>query len=741
MNDPLHTPTIADCAIDVESKKNEPASNYATVTGTHLEADLSSVEVTPDQAPLVPKATTTPPPSASIALPPFVPPSTAAEPVPASEVERTFSVHGYRHSAHEGSAITVLAPNDFQISKFYDYRGPNYYLDCQALVFNLYLQRDGLSAAHYLPAISARFPALADASIGRVVTLFAETLIQVLKLDMDLDIHRYNVSRDGDEYVIAVECLDADIAQDAALLVSDWMIALSTNTEFDFETPFKMLEQAFDRTLYGGPTAYSLVEAGLKRGIPLFYFEGERQIQWGYGRKQVRGRSTVLSSDSIKDTEFTTFKDDVKDFLALFGFPTPGGNTCRTEERALVEAQLLGYPVVAKPVAGHKGEGVFTNLRNAEELLHAFRVIQSQLENTDGPQGVIVERFIIGTDHRLITVDGRFTAALERVPAYVDGNGVDSIEQLIALENNKEVRKGHARSPLARIDIDEDLTHFLEGQGLTIDSIPTEGHRIFLRRVANISAGGVSTDVTDRIHPRNAKLTEHIARYFNVTCIGIDVLAEDISKPWDESSFAIIEINAGPGVFMHLFPSIGNPVDVPGKVLEAHFPKGVTSARIPIVAGNQLSQSLCDQLYGRLRELDPKLEYASLTDEGLYLNGEYLHKHAHHDTNVVLALRDPRLDFAVFQHNKDDLLDYGTMHEGADVVILINPHPVEETLRRDLLPGGYLIEVLQRDVVLFQGEKEVGHIQLPEGADWQKLDGAVLALLKPLLPELIGRYH
>src|ERR1035437_4691107 len=101
-----------------------------------------------------------------------------------------------------------------------------------------------------------------------------------------------------------------------------------------------------------------MVVAGIKLNIPVFYLFEENEFQWGYGKKQLRGRSTTFHTDGIKDTEFTMFKDMVADFLMLCGFPTPIGKNCYDEEEIVKEALKLGFPVVVKPVAGHKGQGV-----------------------------------------------------------------------------------------------------------------------------------------------------------------------------------------------------------------------------------------------------------------------------------------------------------------------------------------------------------------------------------------------
>jgi len=582
---------------------------------------------------------------------------------------------------------------DFEIKKFYTYRGPNYYLDRQALVFNLGLDRDGRRADYYRDRVIEKFPRLGGDYPDRVADLFARVVIELLKMDIDLYVDRHAISRDGDDYVIAVEYLDRRIAKECVQFTADWFRAMNDEATFDFDGGFDTLQKNFDKTFFGGPTIYSLIEAGLKRDIPVLYLHEEDQFMWGYGRKAVRGGSTTFHTDGIKDTEFTTYKDVVKDFLLLCGFPTPAGKNCFHEDDAVKEAHKQGFPVVVKPLAGHKGQGVTTGIESDAGVRKAFkRVVDGAEELGVGFEGALVENQVFGTDHRLLAVDGKCAAALERVPAYVDGNGTDTIENLIAVENSKEVRLDNARSPLCKINIDDDLEEFLSLQELTLDSVPKEGERIFLRRVANISAGGVSINVTDKIHPKNVKLVEDIAKFFSVKCLGIDVLAEDISKPWDEGDFAIIEINAGPGVFMHLAPAIGGSIDVPGAIIESHF-KETKGARIPIISGNRLSQRFASALCERLKEIKPDVEFGSLTGEGVFFNNEYFFKNRHHDNNVKIMLRNPKLDFALFNHTADDIDDYGMVHQGADIVIVEDPAPAEMVLERDLLPGGCLIKV------------------------------------------------
>ena len=626
---------------------------------------------------------------------------------------------------------------DFTVHKFAFFSGPNYYLDRKAMVFNLFLDPAAPRLEYYLEQIRRPFPQLALEPGDKVADLFVRTLLLVLKMDIDLYINAYDISRDGDEYVIAVEYHTKEVAEDAAHLVSQWFQALNDQKPFDFQAAFLQLQEDYDRTVYGGPTIYALVEKALKAGIPVNYLYEENQFQWGYGKKQVRGRSTTLHTDSIKDTEFTTYKDMVKDFLLMCGFPTPAGSCFFTVDGAVEEAQRLGFPVVVKPVSGHKGEGVSTGLRTGGAVARAFGQLQSAAADEGVHfEGALVEKEVVGTDHRLLVVGGKFAAAVQRVAAYVVGDGQKRIRDLIEMENATEARRDNARSPLAKIYADDDLIDFITNQGLSLDSVPDKGETVTLRRVANLSAGGVSIDVTRKVHPENVRMAENIARFFDLCCLGIDVISADIGESWQTGRLGIIEINAGPGIFMHVRPAQGESIDVPGKILQTHFP-WPEAARIPIITGNCLTTDICQRLYESCFELSPQIEVGALTPEGLFFNGSFMVHHHAHDLNVKILLRNQKLDLAIVNHSQDDILDYGTYHQGADLVILKAPRFAEKILARDLLPGGYLIQITPQEIGLWQNGQALDTHPLPGATPMEEI---IAAMVKSLLPELVEKY-
>ena len=179
---------------------------------------------------------------------------------------------------------------DFKVRKFYHYNGPNFYLGKKALVFNIFIAPEGDTVEFFKDQIVKHFPDIANVETPYVVDLFCETLVRTMKMDIDLFVNDYSIQAEEDEYIIGVEFLDKKIAKEVVYLVADWFKAMSNDWEFDFQGEFIKLQNAFDKTLFGGPTIYSLVEAGLKRQIPVVYLWEENQFMWGYGVKQLRGR-------------------------------------------------------------------------------------------------------------------------------------------------------------------------------------------------------------------------------------------------------------------------------------------------------------------------------------------------------------------------------------------------------------------------------------------------------------------
>ena len=502
--------------------------------------------------------------------------------------------------------------------------------------------------------------------------------------------------------------------------VWDWFEAIQRDQgiareeDFEIASQIDYLQQVFRNSVYGGPTVYALLRSANAKEIPSFYLWDERLMQYGYGKKQIRGVATTFDTDSHLDSDFTTQKDDCKRFLAELGFPVPQGGIVYSLVEACDVAVELGYPVAVKPVSGHKGIGVTADIQDENELKAAYqRAVDAVAEGEQA--AIIVESSIAGHDYRLLCVNGCFVAAIERQPASVTGNGRASLRELIERENRSPQRSDTPTSPMGKIQTDESMHLFLEEQGLDLDSVIESDRIVYLRKVANLSSGGFSIDATNKVHPDNIILAQDIAQHFRLTCMGIDIITADIAKSWKQSSFGIIEINAAPGVYMHLNPAIGEPVDVTSRILETFFESG-KDARIPIISFNRITLRQLQKLSDRILTFHPDWTIGAVCREGIIVNRSEKKLNSNYNTNVRNLLRNPRLDLLIAEYDGDVLDQEGMFYYGSNMVVLDDPNEVETILARDVFPDSTVIIKQDRQIsikhrgLLEQYELESGEL-------------------------------
>src|SRR5437773_900876 len=326
-----------------------------------------------------------------------------------------------------------------------------------------------------------------------------------------------------------------------------------------------------------GPRPRSIVEAAQHRGIPVRRINGQNLVQLGYGSRQRKiwtaetDRTSSIAESIAKDKQLT------RQMLQSVGVPTPDGRTVTSAEDAWEAALEIGLPVVVKPQDGNFGRGVATNLTTRDAVMRAYELARPEGE------GVIVESYAEGSDFRLLIVGDKLVAAARREPAHVIGDGEHTIRDLVEIENQNPLRSdGHA-TPLSFLPLDGLSLEVLASQGLAPESIPVSGQRVLIRRNANLSSGGTATDVTDFIHPEIAARAIDAAMAVGLDICGIDVVVRDISRPLEVQGGVVVEVNAGPGLRMHLAPSSGTPRPVGDASVDMMFSEGRTG-RIPIVA-------------------------------------------------------------------------------------------------------------------------------------------------------------
>ena len=331
------------------------------------------------------------------------------------------------------------------------------------------------------------------------------------------------------------EKVGAFAAKSAVRIVEALVKDEELNLEEDIQTMREMRE---DERL--GPSTGSIVEEAIRRKIPWIRLNRHSLVQLGYGINQRRIQATVASTTSSIAVEIACDKEETKNLLEAASIPVPRGRIVYDEEALETAVKRIGYPVVLKPVNGNHGRGATINVTSWEQALDALAAAKRV------SRGVIVEKFITGADHRLLVINYKFVAGAKRTPAMITGNGRSTIKELID-EVNSDPRRGYGHEKvLTAIKIDDMTLNILSEKNLSLDTVLKKGEELHLKRTANLSTGGTSTDVTDLVHPFNVFLAERIARIIGLDICGIDIMTPDISLPLHENGGAVLEVNAAP---------------------------------------------------------------------------------------------------------------------------------------------------------------------------------------------------
>jgi cyanophycin synthetase len=415
-----------------------------------------------------------------------------------------------------------------------------------------------------------------------------------------------------------------------------------------------------------GPTTASLVQEARRRDIPITRLDRHSFVQLGYGRNQRRIRGSITGCTSYLGVEAAGDKDLTKALLEAAGVPVPEGVVVTNADDAIQAAQRLGFPVVIKPLDGNHGRGVNMDLNSAHKVRWGFE--QAALHSTE----VIVERQFEGRDYRILVVAGGVVAVAERLPAHVVGDGRSTVATLIA-EANRDPRRGDGHeNVMTRIAVDEHLVDMIRRAGLELESTPVAGHRVQLRAAANLSTGGTAIDRTDNIHPDNASFARRAATTLGLDVAGIDFIAVDISRSVQETGGGVVEVNASPGLRMHLHPSHGRARNVARPILNSLFP-GNPEGRIPIFAitGTNGKSTTARMLESILRMNGSRVGVTSTT--GVYVGGEKVASgDASGPKSAKMILKDPTVDVAVLETARGGILREGLGFDECDIGAVLN---------------------------------------------------------------------
>ncbi len=422
-----------------------------------------------------------------------------------------------------------------------------------------------------------------------------------------------------------------------------------------------------------GVSSAALAAAARARGIPVRRVAGLSLLRLGYGRHRRLVCAALTSQTSAVGVDIAADKQLSKQLLAAAGIPVAAGVVARSEQQAADGLAELGAPVVIKPLGGRQGANLTIGVRTAAEAAAAYA------KAAVAGDAVLVEALVPGTDYRVLVIDGQIVAAAQLRPAAVTGDGAHTIGQLVELANADPRRgAGHSRE-LTRITLDADALRHLDSLGLDDHSVPAAGQLVPLRRNANLSTGGTSKDVTDAVHAEVAGMCRRAAATTGLDICGIDVRLADISAPLIDPAGhgaarpgAVLEVNACPGLRMHLCPAEGQPRDVAGAIIDSLYPPG-QDARIPVIAvtGTNGKTTTVRMIAQVLRQAG--LRAGMACTDGVYVGGELVYDaDASGPRSAEMLLDDPTVEAAVLETARGGIVRRGLGYDRADVAVVTN---------------------------------------------------------------------
>ena len=489
-----------------------------------------------------------------------------------------------------------------------------------------------------------------SASLGLWLAQLANAIQKFASYQGDYFSARTLVSKNA--LIIAFAYLEEEVARDS-LLCAFYLAQVSTYLPCDNSADIAHHIRKLGHKVGLGPSTYAIWEAALEQQIPVWKLSDCSLLQLGLGKQQQRvwtaetGQTPLLAENIAQDKDWT------RQLLETVGVPVPQGRVVVSREDAWVAAQEIGLPVVVKPQFGSQGNGVSINLHSEQQVLDAF-------DNANAFNcSVVTESFKEGADYRILVIGEKMIAASLREPAQVVGDGVSTIAQLVAAVNRDPRRAESHAGVLSPIPLDPISLAVLASQGLDLDSIPDKGAKVLIRKNANLSTGGTAKDVTDLVHPQVATLAISAARQLGLDISGVDIITSDISKPLAETNGAVVEVNAGPGLRMHLEPSEGKGRPVGKAIVSMLFPKPA-KALIPVIAiiSAKGASSITEPVFRKAQQCVGATGLIGL--DGLFVDAMKIAKRSGYAGVDVLRLcQHPDLKALVVEFSWDEFASHG----------------------------------------------------------------------------------
>ena len=562
-----------------------------------------------------------------------------------------------------------------EVSRIRALRGPNLWSHHTAIEAIVNCNQAAMSVAD-LPdfevRLRARFPEIGplqatghDEAIPMAHVLELAALGLQAQAGCAVTFSRTTQTLEAGIFQVVVEYSEEAVGRLALSLAEQLCDAALNDTEFDLPAALLQLRE-LDEDVRLGPSTGSIVNAALARNIPYRRLTNGSLVTFGWGSRQRKIQAAEMDGTSAIAESIAQDKELTKDLLHAAGVPVPRGRTAVDMEDAWKIALEIGLPVVVKPKDGNQGKGVTVNVTTQEQLNTAY-VAASEFRDD-----ILVERFLPGNDFRLLVIGNKLVAAARRDPPQVVGDGTHSVRELVE-QVNKDPRRGsgHATS-LTKIRFDDIALASLAKQGYDAESVPPKGKRVILRNNANLSTGGSATDVTDDVHPEVAARAVAAAHMIGLDICGVDVVCDSVLKPIEEQNGGVVEVNAAPGLRMHLSPSFGKGRAVGEAIISAMFEDG-DDGRIPIIAVTGTNgKTTTVRLIAHLLTTSG-LRTGMTNTDGVYVEGRQIDSgDCSGPRSARNVLSHPDVDAAVFETARGGVLREGLAYDRCQVAVVTN---------------------------------------------------------------------
>ena len=562
-----------------------------------------------------------------------------------------------------------------QVSRVRALRGPNlwsHHTSVEAIVACTPDEECVGNLAGFEARVRARFPALSPLQpAGHDDRIPMAHVLELAALDLQaqagcpVTFSRTTATLDRGIFQVVVEYSEEAVGRLALTLASQLLQAAFDDTAFDIDNALAQLRD-LDEDVRLGPSTGAIVQAAVARNIPFRRLTDGSLVAFGWGSRQRKIQAAEIDRTGAIAEAIAQDKELTKKLLDAAGVPVPHGRVALDADDAWVAALEIGLPVVIKPKDGNQGKGVTVNITTREQMHAGFAAAAAFRDD------ILVERYLPGNDFRLLVVGGKMVAAARRDPPQVIGDGVKTVGQLVE-QVNLDPRRGNGHStPLTKIRFDDIALASLATQGYAADSVPPLGRRVILRNNANLSTGGAATDVTDDVHPEVAARAVAAAHMVGLDVCGVDLVCDSVLRPIEEQHGGVVEVNAAPGLRMHLSPSFGKGRPVGEAIVASMFADG-DDGRIPVVAvtgtnGKTTTVRLIAHLLtaGGLRT-------GMTNTDGVYIEGRRIDSgDCSGPRSARNVLLHPDVDAAVFETARGGLLREGLAFDRCQVAVVTN---------------------------------------------------------------------